>query len=88
MAYAMADLGWKTYIINASWNVVFLIGAYFLFVETKGLKLEEIAAKFKGPGILEGIPVSDASSLDNHGNIELGGDDKLGVRSAVKSLDA
>ncbi|KAL0780404.1 hypothetical protein CaCOL14_001739 [Colletotrichum acutatum] len=53
MAYAMADLGWKLYFINASWNVVFLVIAYFTFVETKGLKLEEIAANFEGPRILE-----------------------------------
>lgn len=61
MAYAMADLGWKFYFINASWNVVFLVVAYFTFVETKGLKLEEIAAKFEGPRILEASMEDSAS---------------------------
>ncbi|KAJ0335950.1 hypothetical protein COL922a_008561 [Colletotrichum nupharicola] len=55
MAYAMADLGWKFYFINASWNLLFLVVAYFTFVETKGLKLEEIAAKFEGSRILDAI---------------------------------
>ncbi|KAK1464799.1 hypothetical protein CMEL01_12154 [Colletotrichum melonis] len=61
MAYAMADLGWKFYFINASWNVIFLVIAYFTFVETKGLKLEEIAAKFEGPRILEASMEDSAS---------------------------
>ncbi|KAH6989170.1 general substrate transporter [Ilyonectria sp. MPI-CAGE-AT-0026] len=61
MAYAMADLGWKFYFINASWNLVFLIIAYFTFVETKGLSLEEISAKFEGPGILEAVTEDSAS---------------------------
>ena len=48
MAYAMEDLGWKFYFINAAWNLVFLVSAYFTFVETKGLSLEEIASRFEG----------------------------------------
>lgn len=56
MAYAMENLGWKFYFINAAWNFVFLIIAYFVFVETKGLTLEEINCKFEGkPSIVEGI---------------------------------
>ena len=44
----MQDLSWKFYFINAAWNFVFLVTAYFTFVETKGLTLEEINAKFEG----------------------------------------
>lgn len=65
MAYAMANLGWKFYFINASWNFVFLIIAYFTFVETKGLKLEEINALFGDASVTDGIeaeqPVSEGS---------------------------
>lgn len=64
MAYAMADLGWKFYLINASWDLVFLVIAYFTFVETKGLKLEEIAAKFEGSQILEAALAEDSSSVE------------------------
>ncbi|KAJ4256143.1 hypothetical protein NW762_009219 [Fusarium torreyae] len=63
MAYAMADLGWKFYFINASWDFIFLIVAYFTFVETKGLKLEEINAKFEESTVLDAI-VEDSSSQD------------------------
>lgn len=64
MAYAMADLGWKFYFINAAWDFVFLIIAYFTFVETKGLKLEEIDARFEGVDFLEGVAEDSSSQLD------------------------
>lgn len=72
MAYAMADLGWKFYFINASWNVVFLVIAYFTFVETKGLELEEINAKFEGREHIEGLAVntrSDECELTKSGGV-------------------
>ncbi|EWC46727.1 hypothetical protein DRE_03972 [Drechslerella stenobrocha 248] len=43
---ALSNLGWKFYLINASWNVIFFVFVYFFFVETKGLNLEEIAVRF------------------------------------------
>lgn len=55
MSLAMSDLQWKFYFINASWNVLFLIFVYFFFVETKGLKLEEIAEKFNESIYLDGV---------------------------------
>ncbi|KAH7392004.1 hexose transporter-like protein [Phaeosphaeria sp. MPI-PUGE-AT-0046c] len=62
-AYAMQDLSWKFYFINAAWNFVFLVIAYFTFVETKGLKLEEINAKFEGESVtLAGV--SDDSAAE------------------------
>ena len=65
MAYAMADLGWKFYFINAAWDFVFLIITYFAFVETKGLMLEEIDAKFEGSEFLEGVMAEDSQSQDD-----------------------
>lgn len=46
MSYAMADLGWKFYFINASWDIVFLLIVYFFWVETARVPLEEISMKF------------------------------------------
>lgn len=64
MSYAMADLGWKFYMINASWNVIFLVIIYFTWVETRRLTLEEIAIKFGDlpPEVLvvDGIQVEEA----------------------------
>jgi hypothetical protein len=58
MSFAMADLSWKFYFINGAWDIVFCALIYFFFVETKGLKLEEIAIKFEGPQILEEVAIS------------------------------
>ena len=49
MGYAMQNLGWKFYIINASYNIIFFITVFLLWPETKGLTLEEITLKFEGP---------------------------------------
>ncbi|PVI00135.1 hexose transporter-like protein [Periconia macrospinosa] len=62
MAFAMADLGWKFYFINAAWDFCFLVLAYFTYVETKGLTLEEIRTRFEGPG---GADVVDGIEPDN-----------------------
>lgn len=58
MPFAMSDLGWKFYLINASWDTVFFAFVFFFFVETKGLNLEEIAIRFGDERVLEGLEVS------------------------------
>jgi len=62
MSYAMANLGWKFYIVNASYDILFFIAAYLLFVETNGIPLEEIALKFDGPVVLTASVVEEDSS--------------------------
>ena len=49
MGYAMQNLGWKFYIINASYNIIFFFAVFLLWPETKGLTLEEITLEFEGP---------------------------------------
>lgn len=46
--YMFNAIGWKTYMINASWNVLFLAYVFFCWVETKGRTLEEIDVLFDG----------------------------------------
>ncbi|UPK90881.1 hypothetical protein LCI18_001816 [Fusarium solani-melongenae] len=46
--YMMEAIGWKTYIVNASWNILMWLYIYFQWVETKGLILEEIDVLFDG----------------------------------------
>lgn len=68
----MADLGWKFYLINASYNIVFLAIIYFTWVETKGIPLEEIALKFEGTAAfadasvlaISGEPVEETTVAD------------------------
>lgn len=48
MPFALASLGWKTYTMNASWNIALIVFIYFFWVETKGKTLEEIDIIFEG----------------------------------------
>lgn len=76
MSFAMANLGWKFYIINACIDIIFLAVVYFLFIETAGLTLEEITHRFEGTKmILHGAEESPAV------------DDKLGVVVKASSSD-
>ncbi|CDK25246.1 unnamed protein product [Kuraishia capsulata CBS 1993] len=47
---AMSNLGWKFYILNGSYNIVFLPCIYFFWAETRGLQLEMVADLF-GDGV-------------------------------------
>ena len=46
--FALEAIGWKTYIINASFDILMLAFVVFYWVETKGLTLEEVDEKFDG----------------------------------------
>ncbi|KAF9067333.1 sugar transporter [Rhodocollybia butyracea] len=42
MPIALVDIGWKTYMINGSWDIVMLGLILYYWIETKGKTLEEI----------------------------------------------
>lgn len=46
--YLMDSLGWRAYVVNASWNLLLVAYVYLQWVETKGLTLEEVDAIFDG----------------------------------------
>ena len=46
---ALGNIGWKYYIVFCCLLVAFLFIVWFLFPETKGYSLEEIAVIFDGP---------------------------------------
>ncbi|KAJ5371528.1 Lactose permease [Penicillium cataractarum] len=48
MPIGLGNIGWKMYMINASWDVVILGLIAYYWVETKGKTLEEIDALFEG----------------------------------------
>lgn len=48
MPIAIAQLGWKLYMINGAWDVVMVGLIVWFWVETKGRTLEEIDAIFEG----------------------------------------
>ncbi|KAI1372073.1 hexose transporter [Hypoxylon crocopeplum] len=64
--YMFESLGWKTYIVNASWNILFFVWVFFFWVETKGKTLEEIDELF------DGLKHSDVPDLDKIGEKERG----------------
>lgn len=54
LSLAMNAVGWKFYMINAGYDIIFLPIIYYTWVETKGLTLEEIANQFgDGPDFPE-----------------------------------
>ncbi|CAK7233153.1 hypothetical protein SBRCBS47491_008512 [Sporothrix bragantina] len=55
--YMFEAIGWKTYIVNASWNILFFVWVFLYWVETKGKTLEEIDELF------DGIKHSDTPNL-------------------------
>jgi MFS family permease len=46
--YALAAIGWKTYMINGAWDVLELVVVLVTWVETKGRTLEEIDENLDG----------------------------------------
>lgn len=48
MPIGIANIGWKMYMVNASWDIVSLALIVLFWVETKGKTLEEIDAFFEG----------------------------------------
>ncbi|KAH8664190.1 general substrate transporter [Xylariales sp. PMI_506] len=48
MPIGINNIGWKMYMINASWDVIIVVLIAVYWVETKGKTLEEIDALFEG----------------------------------------
>lgn len=55
--YALESMGWKTYLMNASWNVLLIAFIYFYWVETAGKTLEQIDASFGDDKAIDGLDV-------------------------------
>jgi MFS-type transporter involved in bile tolerance (Atg22 family) len=66
--YMFKAIGWKTYMINASWNILFFAFVYFYWVETKGRTLEEMDELFDGE---KHSDVPDLAMVKNKQDLEL-----------------
>lgn len=70
---ALANIGWKYYLLFIMLTVLDIAVVWFLFLETKGLSLEEIGARFGDEvviyltGLTEERPVLDRRILDEKG---------------------
>lgn len=49
----LQDISWRLYIVFVVWIIIEFAGVYFLFPETKGPSLEEIALIFDGPATVD-----------------------------------
>jgi hypothetical protein len=56
---SLTNIGWKIYMINASWDVLVVFFIWWYWVETKGRTLEEIDRE------LDGEKHSDAPDLED-----------------------
>lgn len=66
-SFAMENMGWKFYILNASYDIIFLFGIIFCWIETKGKSLEQISEIIEGRGPSTTIEVcgEDFERLNN-----------------------
>lgn len=69
---AMDAVGWKFYMINAGYNILFFPIIHYVWVEMKGIGLEQIAMLFGDDvkkdiesGNIESVSVTEKKSLDN-----------------------
>ena len=68
---AIANSGWKYYILYIVWDAFGVVIIYFFFVETKGRSLEELDYLFESPSpVKESLKLRTAAVLDN-GNVKL-----------------
>lgn len=85
--YMLSDIGWKTYVVNASWNILFWAYIFFQWVETKGKTLEEIDALFDGT---KHSSVPDLKDLGAIQGLDIEKDDvtKIDARVIAKDTQA
>ena len=50
-----ANIGWRTFIIFAVLNAVFIPMVYYFYPETKGIELEDIPLLFSKGGLTGGV---------------------------------
>ncbi|KIX92293.1 uncharacterized protein Z520_12039 [Fonsecaea multimorphosa CBS 102226] len=81
--FALDAIGWKTYIINASADIVMMVGVIWYWVETRGLTLEEVDKVF------DGIKHSDVPDLKavTEGEVEVGSELLKTVTSIVENQE-
>jgi len=77
MPIGLNNIGWKMYMVNASWDIVILGLIAYYWVETKGKTLEEIDALF------EGEKHSDVPDVE----LVRKGQDKIDIKAVEQELN-
>jgi hypothetical protein len=76
MPIALANIGWKMYFINGSWDILILVIMAVWWIETKGKTLEEIDEA------IEGRRYSRATDIGVNGHEHDGRDEDVQVLPA------
>ncbi|KAL7274083.1 hypothetical protein RUND412_003028 [Rhizina undulata] len=82
---AIQNIGWKTFIIFAVFNALWVPIVYCFFPETKGLGLEEIDWVFEKGGITGGVLGAKGRRVEGEGNSE-GEEGEKGVAGQVERV--
>lgn len=61
--YAVANIGWRTFLMFAIFNFANIVYVYFFIKETKGKSLEEMEVVF---GTVDHLPTKDTESQVGH----------------------
>ncbi|KAL4904289.1 hypothetical protein BDW74DRAFT_154574 [Aspergillus multicolor] len=67
---ALGNIGWRYYIFFCCFDVLVLAVTYFVFPETKGYSLEEIAEVFDGPSVVRSSEVFGGKDGMAKGSVE------------------
>lgn len=67
---ALHSIGWRYYILFSCFNLIFFVTVWFIFPETKGKTLEEIAIVFEDPATGHTTRFPDPEKIVEFGNID------------------
>jgi MFS family permease len=79
---AIDNIGWRYYAVNAAWDVVICGIIWWLFVETKGLALEEVDELFDGVVHADGVFIGNGENV-----VAKGIDDEPAVITAAAKAE-
>lgn len=68
---AIANIGWRTYIIFAVLNAAFLPVMYLFYPETKGLQLEDVDRLFSKTGEFEREDIGEKGAVERIEEMEV-----------------
>lgn len=79
---ALHSIGWRYYILFSCINLIFFVTVWFVFPETKGKTLEEIAIVFENPATSQAASLPDPEKMVEFGNTDHL--EKVGINNEAK----
>jgi MFS family permease len=79
---ALHSIGWRYYILFSCINLLFFVTVWFVFPETRGKTLEEIAIVFENPATSHATRFPDPEKIVEFGNTDHL--EKVGANNEIK----